>query len=51
MQKKSGSPAYAAERRHLKGLAAANRVLKREIVQRRKVEAALKKSEAHYALP
>jgi len=36
-------------RRRLEGLAVANRELKREIVQRQKGEAALKKSEAHYA--
>src|SRR5271170_141700 len=48
MQKKTGTLADA-ERRRLKGLAAANRELKREIVRRQKGEAALKKSEAHYA--
>ena len=36
-------------RQRLEGLAAANRELKREIVQRQKGEEALKKSEAHYA--
>jgi PAS domain S-box-containing protein len=36
-------------RQRLEALAAANRELKREIVQRRKAEVALKKSEAHYA--
>lgn len=36
-------------RRRLEGLAVANQKLKREIVQRQKVEVALKKSEAHYA--
>ena len=41
--------ATAAELRRLAGLAVANRKLTREIVHRRKVEIALKKSEAHYA--
>jgi signal transduction histidine kinase len=41
--------ALAAEMRRLKELATANRVLKREIVHRQKVEIKLKKSEAHYA--
>jgi len=41
--------ALAAELRRLEGLATANRVLKREIVHRQKVETKLKKSEAHYA--
>ncbi len=41
--------AIAAELRRLEGLAVANRELKREVVQRRKAEIALKKSEAHYA--
>jgi PAS domain S-box-containing protein len=36
-------------RQRLEGLAAANRELKQEIVQRQKGEVALKKSEAHYA--
>jgi len=36
-------------RQRLEGLAAANQKLKREIVQRQKGEAALRKSEAHYA--
>ena len=49
MQKKPHILADAAERQHLEGLAIANRELKREIVHRRKVELALKKSEAHYA--
>jgi len=47
--KKSGSGAVMAELRRLKELARTNRELKLEIVQRRKVETALKKSEAHYA--
>lgn len=41
--------ALAAELRRLNGLAIANRELKKEVVQRRKAEIALKKSEAHYA--
>jgi len=41
--------AIAAELRRIEGLAAANRELMREVVQRRKAEIALKKSEAHYA--
>src|SRR5271154_2187189 len=41
--------AIAAELRRLEGLAIANRELKKEVVQRRKAEIALKKSEAHYA--
>jgi signal transduction histidine kinase len=41
--------AVAAELRRLEGLARANRELLREVVHRRKVEVALKKSEAHYA--
>jgi signal transduction histidine kinase len=41
--------AMAAESRRLEGLAAANRILKQEIIHRQKVETELKKSEAHYA--
>jgi len=49
MQKKTLPSAETAERRRIKALATTNRELRQEIVQRHKVELALKKSEGHYA--
>ncbi len=49
MMKKPLARSTLAALPRLKKLAIANRNLKREIVQRKKAEAALKKSEAHYA--